>query len=141
MDCRIVRPLEDDMRTFRPGFLFALFLALLTFAPASAGERVTVFAAASLKNALDAVAAEWRTATGNHAVISYAGSPALAKQIEEGAPADIFLSADLDWMAYLSERGLTRKETETRLLGNRLVLVAPRDSQAGATIAPIDFLR
>ena len=70
------------------------------------------------------------------ATISYAASSALAKQIEEGAPADVFISADLDWMAYLSERGLVKKDTEVQLLGNRIVLVAPADSTAATEIAP-----
>ena len=65
---------------------------------------MTVFAAASLKNALDDVNAAWKAETGKEAAISYAASSALAKQIEEGAPADVFISADLDWMDYLSER-------------------------------------
>lgn len=125
------------MRAFRP-FLAASLLALITVAAAGAQERVTIFAAASLKNALDAVVAEWEADGGNQAVISYAASSALAKQIEEGAPADVFMSADLDWMAYLSERHLTKKDTETLLLGNRLVLIAPGDSMAATTITP-DF--
>ena len=68
--------------------------------------------------------------------MSYAASSALAKQIEEGAPADVFVSADFAWMAYLSERDLTRKDTEVELLGNRIVLVAPADSTAAAEIGP-----
>ena len=79
---------------------------------------MVVFAAASLKNALDAVAADWTEATGNTATISYAASSALAKQIEEGAPADIFFSADLDWMDYLEERDLIDPATRLSLLGN-----------------------
>jgi molybdate transport system substrate-binding protein len=111
-------------------------IGFLSPAPADAGERVTVFAAASLKNALDAAGAAWQADTGNELVASYAGSSALAKQIEQGAPADLFFSADLDWMAYLSQRGLTRKDSETNLLGNAIVLIAPADSTAVATIAP-----
>jgi molybdate transport system substrate-binding protein len=101
--------------------------------PATAQENVTIFAAASMKNALDAVAAGW---SGGKVTISYAASPALAKQIEQGAPADLFVSADLDWMEYLGERGLTKKDTETRLLGNSIVLIVPADSTASVTIAP-----
>ncbi|MBX3532453.1 MAG: molybdate ABC transporter substrate-binding protein [Rhizobiaceae bacterium] len=100
-------------------------------APASAQENVTIFAAASMKNALDAVAASW---TGGKTTISYAASSALAKQIAEGAPADIFVSADLAWMQYLSEKNLTKKDTETQLLGNRIVLIAPAGSTANATL-------
>lgn len=98
--------------------------------------RLTVFAAASLKNALDEVNAACAADVGEEATISYAGSSALARQIEEGAPADVFISADLAWMAYLSDRNLTRKDTELELLGNRIVLIAPADSTAATEIAP-----
>ena len=90
-----------------------------------------MFAAASLKNALDDIGAAWTAEAGKEAVVSYAASSALAKQIEEGAPADVFISADVAWMAYLSERDLVKKDTVVELLGNRLVLVAPADSGAG----------
>jgi molybdate transport system substrate-binding protein len=96
---------------------------------------VVVFAAASLKNALDAIAAEWRRESGKAATISYAASPTLAKQIENGAPADIFISADLDWMNYLDQRKLIDPETRIDLLGNSLVLIASADSAARVTIA------
>ena len=113
------------------------FAALIsvTAAPALAAEKVTVFAAASLKNALDEAAAAWKAETGKEATISYAASSALARQIEEGAPADIFLSADLDWMKYLTDRKLVTEGNEVRLLGNGIVLIAPADSKAEATIA------
>ena len=118
-------------------FLGGLAVALFAVVPASlAQEKVTVFAAASLKNALDEVNAAWTASAGKDATISYAASSALAKQIEEGAPADIFISADLDWMAYLSDKGFTKKDTETKLLGNRIVLIAPADSSAASEIAP-----
>lgn len=118
-------------------FLAVVAIALCAFAlPARAQEPVTVFAAASLKNALDAINAAWSQEAGKEAAISYAGSSALAKQIEEGAPADLFISADLDWMAYLSERGLIDTASERRLLGNRIVLVAPADSTVELSIAP-----
>ena len=123
------------MRMFRPAFLLVFVVAMLASGLARAEDKITVFAAASLKNALDAVATEWKAASGNDAVISYAASSALAKQIEQGAPADVFISADLDWMAYLSDRNLTKKDTETRLLGNRIVLVAAADSKAEANLA------
>jgi len=123
------------MRIFRPAYLLVILVALLVSGLARADDRITVFAAASLKNALDAIALEWKADSGNEAVISYAGSSALAKQIEQGAPADLFISADLDWMAYLSEKDLTRKATEVRLLGNRIVLVAAEGSPAEATLA------
>jgi molybdate transport system substrate-binding protein len=110
-------------------------LPALSFEEAQAGD-VTVFAAASLKNALDDVAAAYKAETGKSVLISYAGSNALAKQIEEGAPADIFFSADLAWMDYLEERILIRKDTRQTLLGNEIVLVAPADSSATITLGP-----
>ncbi|MBX3578698.1 MAG: molybdate ABC transporter substrate-binding protein [Rhizobiaceae bacterium] len=121
-------------RTFLTAFAGA-FIAASGAGLAAAADPV-VFAAASLKNALDAVNAAWKEESGKSATISYAASSALAKQIEEGAPADIFVSADLDWMTYLSERKLTKPATEVQLLGNRIVLVAPADSDVEATIEP-----
>lgn len=110
---------------------------VLTGAPsARAQDRVTVFAAASLRNALDAVSAAWTAQTQNKAVISYAASSALAKQIEQGAPADVFFSADLDWMDYLGEKSLIDTASVSRLLGNDLVLIAAADSTLTAEIAP-----
>lgn len=117
--------------------LIAAAAALMIFAApsAKAAERVTVFAAASLKTALDAIAAQWMAETQNRAVISYAASSALAKQIEHGAPADVFFSADLDWMNYLGDKNLIDKASEARLLGNDIVLIAPRESTATVEIA------
>jgi molybdate transport system substrate-binding protein len=87
-----------------------------------------VFAAASLKTALDEIAAQWQRQSGKKVVISYAASNTLIKQIELGAPADIFLSADLDWMDYGQEKNLINAETRSNLLSNRIVLVAPKDA-------------
>jgi molybdate transport system substrate-binding protein len=97
---------------------------------------VLVFAAASLKTALDAIAVQWHSETGKAATISYAASSTLAKQIDNGAPAELFISADEAWMDYLQERNLTNPKTRIDLLGNRLVLIAPRESAARVTIAP-----
>jgi molybdate transport system substrate-binding protein len=94
-----------------------------------------VFAAASLKDALDAADAGWTKESGKQVVPSYAASSALAKQIEQGAPADIFISADEDWMNYLAERKLIKPDTRFDLLGNTLVLIAPKDSKIETTIA------
>lgn len=104
--------------------------------PASAADKVVVFAAASLKNALDNVNAAWKAETGKEATVSYAASSALAKQIESAAPADIFISADLQWMKYLSDKKLIKPGSEIELLGNRIVLIAPKDSKAEIAIAP-----
>lgn len=90
---------------------------------AQAGE-VTVFAAASLKTALDRVVADYQAGGGAPVTVSYAGSSALAKQIEQGAPADIFISASTDWMDTLDKAGLVKAGSRTNLLGNTLVLVA-----------------
>jgi molybdate transport system substrate-binding protein len=95
---------------------------------------VVVFAAASLKNALDEAAAAWTRETGKTTRISYAASSALAKQIEAGAPADLFLSADEEWMDALARKGLLRPGTRASLLGNRLVLIAPLASRAALVI-------
>ncbi len=103
--------------------LFAGSLGLTSPAHANS-EKITVFAAASMKNALDAANAAWLERTGTAISVSYAASSTLAKQIEQGAPADIFIAADLDWMNYLAERHLIRPETRSDLLGNRLVLIA-----------------
>ena len=108
-----------------------LGLALaLSFLPgiAQAQKNMVVFAAASLKNALDEIATTWSKDTGKAAPkISYAASSALAKQIEQGAPADLFISADLDWMDYLASKNLIKADTRVNLLGNKIVLVAPKD--------------
>jgi len=109
-------------------------VGLSVLVTAATAQEVTVFAAASLKNALDAITAAWQAETGGRATVSYAASSALAKQIEEGAPADVFISADRDWMAYLAERDLIDRATEVELLGNRIVLIAPADSTAAVEI-------
>ncbi|AZO01558.1 molybdate ABC transporter substrate-binding protein [Mesorhizobium sp. M9A.F.Ca.ET.002.03.1.2] len=112
-----------------------LVTMLMAAMPAAhAGDRLIVFAAASMKNALDAVNAACEVDVGEAATISYAASSALAKQIEGGAPADVFISADLDWMKYLSDKKLTKSDTEVKLLGNEIVLVAPKDSTVEARI-------
>lgn len=99
-----------------------------------AGE-ITVFAAASLKTALDEIAAEWQTETGNRVVISYGGSSALARQIQQGAPADLFLSAAVNWMDTLQDDKLIIKASRRDLLGNTLVLVGH-----GSDAAPVDIV-
>jgi molybdate transport system substrate-binding protein len=107
----------------------------LPAAQAQGGDLV-VFAAASLKNALDAVNAQWQRETGKKALISYGASSTLAKQIEQGAPAQMFISADLDWMEYLAQKNLIKPETRSNLLGNRIVLIAHKDKAQSIDIKP-----
>jgi len=112
-----------------------VLLACLGAHAATAAE-VVVFAAASLKEALDAQARAFETATGNRVIVSYAGSNALARQIEAGAPADLFISADLDWMDYVDQRRLLMRDTRVTLLRNTLVLIAPAASTSSLEIRP-----
>jgi molybdate transport system substrate-binding protein len=105
--------------------------------PARAEEKpLVVFAAASLKNALDDAAAGWVQLGHSKPLISYAASGPLAKQIEAGAPADVFITADLDWMDYAQKKSLIDAKSRYTLLGNKLVLVVPKDSAAAITLAP-----
>lgn len=103
---------------------------LLTTMPSVAADKVVVFAAASLKNALDAASAAWTAEMKNEAAISYAASSALAKQIQEGAPANIFISADMDWMNTLAGDKLIDVGSVVQLLGNDIVLIVAKDSKA-----------
>ena len=116
----------------------AVVILLLALSPlrAAQADDVVVFAAASLKNALDDAAHTFAGASGAPVKISYAASSALAKQTESGAPADIFISADLAWMDYLQKRNLIQPATRKNLLGNQLVLVAPADGNAKVDIKP-----
>ena len=110
--------------------ILTLLAALFLAAPARAQEQTaTVFAAASMKNALDDINAAYTRNTGRKVVASYAASSALAKQIEEGAPADVFVSADQEWMDYLAQKKLIVPKSRMNLLGNRLVLIAAKDSK------------
>src|SRR5882724_130227 len=108
----------------------------LSMAHAQDGALV-IFAAASLKNALDEIAAAWTKEAGRPAPrISYAASSALAKQLEQGAPAALFISADTDWMDYVDKKGLIKNGTRVNLLGNKIVLIAPKDSSLALDIKP-----
>jgi molybdate transport system substrate-binding protein len=114
----------------KPLFLLViLFSALLSFVAPLASADTTVFAAASLKNALDEINQSWSAQKGSKVVVSYAASSALARQIEKGAPADMFISADLDWMDYLAQRKLVNDATRINLLRNELVMIAPASSK------------
>jgi len=111
----------------------ALSLAL---APAAWADNITVFAAASLKEALDAVVHAYEANGKDHVTISYSGSNALGRQIENGAPADIFISADEDWIDYVVQRNLALAGSRTNLLANDLVLIAPAASKVQLKLAP-----
>ena len=116
----------------RPTGMFVALLALagVAVSPATAQDKtITVFAAASMKNALDEVDAAYTAKTGTKIVASYAASSALAKQIEQGAPADVFISADTDWMDYAIGKKNINEASRVNLLGNSIVLIAPKDSK------------
>lgn len=117
-----------------PHVLRVLALAgLVVLAPAAqAAETATVFAAASLKTALDNAGRAFTARSGIEIKASYAASSALARQIESGAPADLFASADLEWMDYLAGKNLIRPASRVNLLGNRIVVIAPRDAGTAA---------
>lgn len=118
--------------------LAALFVALLLGAASSlASERVLVFAAASLKDAVEAIADDYEAQTGSQIVVSLASSGTLARQIEAGAPADLFLSASSDWMDYLAARELIDPRSRTIAAGNALVIVrGSADEYAGGAATP-----
>ncbi len=114
-----------------------VFAAALPFgALTAAADEVTVFAAASMKTALDQVAADWQAETGNTTVISYAGSSALAKQIIAGAPADLFISASTSWMDTVEGEGALAEGTRRDLLGNTLVLIASEPGEVALADLP-----
>lgn len=107
-----------------------VILASASFSPASAEDKtITVFAAASMKNALDEVDAAYTAKTGVRFSVSYAASSVLARQIEQGAPADVFVSADTDWMDYAIAKKTINEPSRVNLLGNSIVLIAPKDSK------------
>ena len=119
-----------------PSLCQAALVALMLMPTMAQADEITVFAAASLKTALDAVATDWQAKTGNTAVIAYAGSPALARQIQAGAPADIFISASTQWMDVLAADDLILPDSRHDILGNTLVLVAHGRDAPSVTIAP-----
>lgn len=122
---------------YRPVLAAALALGVALGVPhIAAAEDLTVFAAASLKNALDQIAADWQAKTGNTVMISYEGSPKLAKQIEEGAPADLFISASEKWMDTLSDEKLIKDDSRKDILGNTLILIA-----AGKDAKPVQITK
>ncbi|MGP1358838.1 molybdate ABC transporter substrate-binding protein [Roseicyclus sp.] len=115
--------------------VFAALLAALAVLPVTArAEQITVFAAASMANALAEIEQGFEAATGHDLTVSLAGSSALARQIQQGAPADIFISASTDWMDAIEADGLVEPGTRFDLLGNTLVLVAH-----GTEAAPVEI--
>jgi molybdate transport system substrate-binding protein len=121
-----------------PRLLAALVLILST---GTAAAEVTVFAAASLKTALDEIAADYTDRTGTPVTLSYGGSAALARQITEGAPADIFLSASRQWMDDLADKALIDVESRRDLLGNRLILIGPAGAPSVTVDATLDLVK
>jgi molybdate transport system substrate-binding protein len=119
------------------GFL-CVAVALFTYPDARAADKpaVVVFAASSLTDALQELGADFTRSGGMPVRFSFAASSALARQIESGAPADVFLSADVEWMDYLQTRGLIQAVSRHDLLGNRLVLIAPAGSTIDLKIEP-----
>lgn len=120
--------------------LGALALCCALFIPVHAADEpkqeLLVFAAASLANVLDEIGTAYTQQTKQPVKFAYAASSALARQLEAGARADVFFSADLEWMDYVQARNLIDKSTRRNLLGNRLALVAPADSKIDLKIAP-----
>jgi molybdate transport system substrate-binding protein len=110
-------------------FVLSILLGSACWPALAQDKSLTVFAAASMKNALDDIDAVYTARTGVRIVASYAASSALSKQIEQGAPADIFLSADTDWMDYAARKNTVNGTTRVNLIGNSLVLIAPKDSK------------
>ncbi|WP_339873528.1 molybdate ABC transporter substrate-binding protein [uncultured Brevundimonas sp.] len=113
----------------------ATVLTACTPRQVSGPPPIDLFAAASLREVLDALAADHLNKTGRTVRVTYAGSAQLARQIDQGAPADLFVSADEAWMDWLDARGHVETATRRRVAGNRLVLIAP----AGAPDAPVDL--
>lgn len=122
------------MRHFPLGILCALIAAGPT--TSRADEPVRVFAAASLTNALTEIGARWQADGHAQPSLAFGGSSTLAKQVEAGAPADVFASADTSWMDYLAERGRIDASSRVDLLGNELVLIAPKGQGFAVKMQP-----
>lgn len=125
----------------RPLLTLLAALFTLALAPAARAQDLTVFAAASLQNALEEIGALYKARQGKAVKYSFAASSALARQIEQGGPAAVFLSADEQWMDWLAQRQLIVPASRKSLLGNRLVLVVPSSNAATIDIKPnFDFM-
>lgn len=115
-------------------YLFTAFITLFT-TYSIAKTDITIFAAASLANVIDDIAVQYKTVNEDVNIIpSFASSSTLARQIEHGAPADIFISADQQWMNYLADKQLIEPTTRTTLLGNRLVLISANSKLKGVSV-------
>jgi molybdate transport system substrate-binding protein len=114
----------------------ATLLALALASPATAEEPIRVFAASSLQTVLGELAAIWEGTDGAPILAAYGGSPAQARQIAQGAPADLFFSASSEWMDWLAGQGMIHEGTRRDLLGNRLALIAPAPQGAPVEIGP-----
>jgi molybdate transport system substrate-binding protein len=138
---KLLDPVASRGRAFRSVAAFGarlIFVSAVLWGGAAAAQAqdaaqnvVTVFAAASLQNALTAAAKEFTATSGIAVKFSFDSSSTLARQIEEGAPADLFASADEDWMDYLAQRDLIEPKTRVNLLSNRLVIIASRNAPFG----------
>jgi molybdate transport system substrate-binding protein len=118
--------------------VYAAVLVLFAAAhSAASAEKVTVFAAASMKDALEDIAEVYKADTGNELVVSLGASSALAKQIEAGAPADVFISADVKWMDYVADKKLIKEDTRKNIAGNTLVIAVAKDSAAAGDAAAV----
>lgn len=124
-----------------PLLLLLAFLGGCTPSPDTAAGAPIVLAASSLQESLEAAADAFAATSHARPVLSFAASSALARQIDSGAPADLFISADGDWMDHVAQRGLIDADTRANLLGNALVLIAPRDSalrwSPGEDLSPV----
>src|SRR5258708_280803 len=129
-------PPRAFVTAIRSVLVVAMVAAVSSVAAHAQDRDLLVFGAASLKNALDDADAQYQREAGHKVVVSYGASSALAKQIEGGAPADIFISADLDWMDYVTERKLIKSDTRFNLLGNKLVLIEAADRNISLSIGP-----
>lgn len=117
-------------------FLSMIFLILVTGSQAMAGQTVRIFAAASTTNAVGEIISAYAGATGKTVVPSFASSSTLAKQINQGAPADLYLSANPKWMDSLEKNDLVAPGTRTDLLGNRIVLIQPLSGSLSLELIP-----
>lgn len=123
-------------RSWQAVLALTLLLATSSVSSAHAAERILVFAAASLQGTIDEIARRFEKGRGSAVTVSFAGSSTLARQIEQGAPADIYISASPKWVQTLDTGKLLRPGTRSDLLGNRLVLITPTDSSKPVPIEP-----